>query len=116
MSYNSYLIKDNNQIAILDCVDINFVDQWLQNIKNILKDEQPTYLVIHHVEPDHSAGISKFLKQYPNTTVVTSPMAFAFLNQFYKDINLTKKLMVKENEKLQIGKYQLTFICAPMVH
>lgn len=116
MSYNSYLIKDNNQIAILDCVDINFVDQWLQNIKNILKDEQPTYLVIHHVEPDHSAGISKFLKQYPNTTVVASPMAFAFLNQFYKDINLTKKLMVKENEKLQIGKYQLTFIYAPMVH
>ena len=116
MSYNSYLIKDGNQIAILDCVDINFVDQWLQNIKNILKDEQPTYLVIHHVEPDHSAGISEFLKQYPNTTVVASPMAFTFLNQFYKDINLTKKLMVKENEKLQIGKYQLTFIYAPMVH
>ena len=116
MSYNSYLIKDGNQIAILDCVDINFVDQWLQNIKNILKDEQPTYLVIHHVEPDHSAGISEFLKQYPNTTVVASPMAFGFLNQFYKDINLTKKLMVKENEKLQIGKYQLTFIYAPMVH
>lgn len=116
MSYNSYLIKDGNQIAILDCVDINFVDQWLQNIKNILKDEQPTYLVIHHVEPDHSAGISKFLKQYPNTTVVASPMAFTFLNQFYKDMNLTKKIMVKENEKLQIGKYQLTFIYAPMVH
>ena len=116
MSYNSYLIKDENQIAILDCVDINFVDQWLQNIKNILKDEQPTYLVIHHVEPDHSAGISKFLKLYPNTTVVASPMAFTFLNQFYKDIDLTKKLMVKENEKIQIGKYQLTFIYAPMVH
>lgn len=116
MSYNSYLIKDGNQIAILDCVDINFVDQWLQNIKNILKDEQPTYLVIHHVEPDHSAGISKFLKLYPNTTVVASPMAFTFLNQFYKDIDLTKKLMVKENEKIQIGKYQLTFIYAPMVH
>ena len=116
MSYNSYLIKDENQIAILDCVDINFVDQWLQNIKSILKDEQPTYLVIHHVEPDHSAGISKFLKLYPNTTVVASPMAFTFLNQFYKDIDLTKKLMVKENEKIQIGKYQLTFIYAPMVH
>lgn len=116
MSYNSYLIKDGNQIAILDCVDINFVDQWLQNIKNILKDEQPTYLVIHHVEPDHSAGISKFLKLYPNTTVVASPMAFTFLNQFYKDIDLTKKLMVKENEKIQIGKYQLTFIYAPLVH
>ena len=116
MSYNSYLIKDGNQIAILDCVDINFVDQWLQNIKSILKDEQPTYLVIHHVEPDHSAGISKFLKLYPNTTVVASPMAFTFLNQFYKDIDLTKKLMVKENEKIQIGKYQLTFIYAPMVH
>ena len=116
MSYNSYLIKDENQIAILDCVDINFVDQWLQNIKDILKDEQPTYLVIHHVEPDHSAGISKFLKLYPNTTVVASPMAFTFLNQFYKDIDLTKKLMVKENEKIQIGKYQLTFIYAPMVH
>ncbi|MBQ2349252.1 MAG: FprA family A-type flavoprotein [Mycoplasma sp.] len=116
MSYNSYLIKDGNQIAILDCVDINFVDQWLQNIKDILKDEQPTYLVIHHVEPDHSAGISKFLKLYPNTTVVASPMAFTFLNQFYKDIDLTKKLVVKENEKIQIGKYQLTFIYAPMVH
>lgn len=116
MSYNSYLIKDGNQIAILDCVDINFVDQWLQNIKDILKDEQPTYLVIHHVEPDHSAGISKFLKLYPNTTVVASPMAFTFLNQFYKDMDLTKKLMVKENEKIQIGKYQLTFIYAPMVH
>ena len=116
MSYNSYLIKDGNQIAILDCVDINFVDQWLQNIKSILKDEQPTYLVIHHVEPDHSAGISKFLKLYPNTTVVASPMAFTFLNQFYKDMDLTKKLMVKENEKIQIGKYQLTFIYAPMVH
>lgn len=116
MSYNSYLIKDNNQIAILDCVDIDFVDQWLENIKSIIKDEIPKYLVIHHVEPDHSAGICKFLKQYPNTTIVTSPMAFTFLNQFYRDINITNKLIVKENDKLQIGKYQLCFINAPMVH
>ena len=116
ISYNSYLIKDDKQIAILDCVDANFVDKWLENIKSIINNDQPKYLVIHHVEPDHSAGISKFLKLYPNTTIVASPMALIFLNQFYKDINTVNKLVIKENDKLQIGKYQLSFFNAPMVH
>ena len=116
MSYNSYLIKSGDQVAILDCVDTSFVDQWLENIKMILNDQQPKYLIIHHVEPDHSAGISKFLKQYPNTTVVASPMAFVFLNQFYNDLNIVNKIIVKEGEKLQIGEYELTFFYAPMVH
>ena len=116
MSYNSYLIKSGDQVAILDCVDTNFVDQWLENIKMVLNDQQPKYLIIHHVEPDHSAGISKFLKQYPNTIVVASPMTFIFLNQFYKDLNIVNKIVIKEGEKLQIGKYELTFFYAPMVH
>ena len=82
----------------------------------VLNDQQPKYLIIHHVEPDHSAGISKFLKQYPNTIVVASAMAFIFLNQFYKDLNIVNKIVIKEGEKLQIGKYELTFFYAPMVH
>ena len=116
MSYNSYLIEDNNEIAILDTVDKNCITQWLSNIKTILGDKTPKYLVIHHVEPDHSAGIAKFLETYPQTIVVSSLAAFTFLNQFYKQCQITNKLVIKENDELNIGSHKLIFYSAPFVH
>lgn len=115
MSYNSYLLEDGDEIAVLDTVDCKFVDKWLNNIKSILKDRQPKYLVVHHVEPDHSAGIVKFLNTYPKTTVVASTAAFVFIDQFYKN-SITNKLVVSDNQKLTIGSLELIFYSAPFVH
>ena len=116
MSYNSYLIEDNDEIAILDTVDKNYVAQWLNNIKTILGSRKPKYLVIHHVEPDHSAGIEKFLELYPQTTIVSSIAEFTFLNQFYQQQPITNKIVVKDNDQINIGDYKLIFYSAPFVH
>ena len=115
IAYNSYLLEDGNEIAVLDTVDYKFVDEWLNNIKSVLKDKHPKYLVIHHVEPDHSAGIVKFLNAYPNVTVVASTAVFVFINQFYKT-TITNKLVVSDNQKLSIGSLELVFYSAPFVH
>ena len=113
--YNSYLIKDG-KIAVLDTVDIKYTFEWLNNIKEILGEERPTYLIIHHVEPDHSASIISFLKIYPEITIVTSSKALNMLQNFYPNIILNNVLEIKENDILNLGSHELTFISAPMVH
>lgn len=114
ISYNSYLIKDE-KIAILDTVDIHFKEQWLNNIQQILENQKPDYLIIQHMEPDHSANIINFLEVYPNTTIVGNQKTFKMIEQFF-DKKLENILVVNENDYLSLGKHQLKFIFASMVH
>lgn len=115
MAYNSYVIIDE-KIAVLDTVDINFTKEWLNNIENVLNGKKPDYLIISHMEPDHSANIQNFLIKYPDTIVVGNANSFKMLEQFFIfDIDI-KKLMIKEYDKLNLGTHELTFIFAPMVH
>ena len=114
MAYNSYLIKDE-LIAIMDTVDEKFTSEWLKNIKNVLREEKPTYLIVQHMEPDHSANIMEFLKEYPNTIIVGNAKTFTMIKNFFgKDIE--KKLVVSDNDTLLLGKHTLHFVFAPMVH
>lgn len=115
MSYNSYIIKDE-KIAVFDTVDQNFKNEYFNNIKEVLGDLAPDYLVIHHMEPDHSAAISEFLKIYPNVTIVGSKKALAMIGQFFEDVKDFKSVEVKNGDKLELGKHCLNFIAAPMVH
>lgn len=114
MSYNSYIIMDE-KIAIVDTVDINFSDEWLTNLKDILKNELPNYIVIQHMEPDHSASLVNFLNIYPNTIVVGNAKTFTMIKQFFQ-IDINNKLIVKENDELNLGSHTLKFVFAPMVH
>lgn len=114
MSYNSYLIMDE-KIAIMDTVDIHYSEEWLNNIKKVIRDKLPDYIVIQHMEPDHSASIVDFLNTYPNTTVVGNAKTFAMLQQFFQ-IEINKEKIVKENDELCLGNHTLKFIFAPMVH
>lgn len=114
MSYNSYIIKDE-KIAVFDTVDQNFTKEWLNNIKEVLKDEKPTYLIIQHMEPDHSANIISFLKEYPDTIIVGNKKTFIMMKQFFNH-NFTNLLEVTDKQVLSLGKHNLTFIFAPMVH
>ncbi len=115
MAYNSYVIIDE-KIAVLDTVDAAFGGEWLADLKAELKDRTPDYLIIQHMEPDHSANITAFLKEYPDTTVIGSAQAFTMLTNFYGPIPDLKKQIVKENEELVLGKHVLKFVMAPMVH
>ncbi len=115
MAYNSYVIIDE-KIAILDTVDNDFKDEWLNNIKEVLGDKTPDYLVVHHMEPDHSSNICEFLKVYPNAKVVSSLKAFDIMNNFFKTDFSDNRIVVGENDKLNLGKHELTFLTAPMVH
>ncbi|MBQ6708169.1 MAG: FprA family A-type flavoprotein [Clostridia bacterium] len=115
MSYNSYVIIDE-KIAVFDTVDIKFTNEWLDNIKNTIGDKTPDYLIIQHMEPDHSASIEEFLKVYPETVIVTSKKAYAMIGQFFKCQEITNSLIIKEGDTLSLGKHNLTFIEAPMVH
>ncbi len=114
ISYNSYIILDE-KITVLDTVDEHFKDEWLGNIKKVLGNKKPTYLIVQHMEPDHSANIIEFLKVYPETIVVSNQKAFNMMNQFFH-VDIENKLVVKDNEQLSIGKHVLNFIFAPMVH
>lgn len=114
MAYNSYIIKDE-KIAIFDTVDQNFTKEWLNNIEEVLENNAPDYLIIQHMEPDHSANIPQFLEKYPNTTVVGNAKTFKMIDQFF-NINIENKLVVNEYDKLSLGKHELTFVFAPMVH
>ena len=114
MSYNSYIIKDE-KIAIFDTVDQKFTNEWLKNIKEVLDNENPDYLIIQHMEPDHSANIPQFIEKYPNTTVVGNSKTFKMIEQFF-NINIENKLVVNEFDKLSLGKHELTFVFASMVH
>ncbi len=115
MAYNSYVITDE-KTAVMDTVDANFTEEWLENIAEVLGGRKPDYLIVQHMEPDHSANIVNFLKKYPETTVVGNQKTFTFLEQFYKPDPSVKKLVVKNKETLSLGKHELTFVFAPMVH
>ena len=114
MAYNSYVIMDE-KITIMDSVDANFKDEWLNNIKNAIKDKKPTYLVVLHMEPDHSANIIEFLKEYPETIVVSNAKSFKIIEQFF-NVTIENKLEVKDGDLLNLGKHTLKFVAAPMVH
>lgn len=115
MAYNSYIIADE-KIAILDTVDVNFGDKWLENIKEVLGDKSPDYLIIQHMEPDHSACIGDFTAKYPDTTIVGNAKTFDMLRAFFPDLTLSNTLVVNDSEKLSLGSRELTFVTAPMVH
>lgn len=115
MAYNSYVITDD-KIAIFDTVDAHFSEEWLANIKNVLGDAKPDYLIIQHIEPDHSASIGIFMENYPDTTIVASAKAFTIMNQFFGCDYTEHQLVVKEKDTLELGKHTLTFVATPMVH
>ena len=115
MAYNSYAIMDE-KVAIMDTVDKNFTHQWLDNIQHTLEGRQPDYLIIQHMEPDHSANIANFLKVYPEATVVSSYKAFTMMKQFFGDDYADRRIVVGEGDTLTLGKHTLTFVTAPMVH
>ncbi|MBR4030915.1 MAG: FprA family A-type flavoprotein [Clostridia bacterium] len=116
MAYNSYIIKDE-KIAVFDTVDAKFTKEWLENIKKALDGKMPDYLIIQHMEPDHSANILNFLGVYPDTTVVANAKAFAMMEKYFEDFKAeTKRLVVENGENLSLGKHELTFVFAPMVH
>ena len=115
MSYNSYAIVDE-KVAIMDTVDRNFTQQWLNNIAQVLGDRKPDYLVVHHMEPDHSANIHVFLETYPEATVVSSAKAFTMMKQFFGTDYADRRIVVGEGSTLCLGKHTLTFVTAPMVH
>ena len=115
MSYNSYAIIDE-KIAIMDTVDAAFTKEWLANLQSVLGDREPDYLVIHHMEPDHSANILSFTKAYPNATVVASAKAFAMMQNFFGTAFAERRMVVGEGSVLELGKHTLTFYTAPMVH
>ena len=116
MCYNSYLIEDE-KIAVLDTSDRRTGDAWLQNLREALAGRTPDYLVVHHLEPDHSALILRAVQEYPSLTVVASAMALKFMAQFFEGIDLEgRSLAVKEGDVLPLGKHSLRFVAAPMVH
>ena len=115
MAYNSYAIMDE-KIAIMDTVDQNFTDEWLQNIRNTLGDRKPDYLIVQHMEPDHSANIANFLREYPEAVVVSSAKAFAMMKNFFGTDYADRRIVVGEGDTLSLGKHTLTFVTAPMVH
>jgi len=115
MSYNSYAILDE-KIAIMDTVDQNFTDEWLANVAAVLEGRKPDYLVVHHMEPDHSANIAKFLAAYPEAVVVSSAKAFVMMKQFFGTDYADRRIVVGEGDTLSLGKHVLTFVTAPMVH
>ena len=115
MSYNSYVILDE-KVAVMDSVDQNFGAEWLRNIETVLEGRKPDYLVVHHMEPDHSANIDLFLNTYPEAIVVSSSKAFTMMKQFFGTDYADRRVVVGEGDKLSLGKHELTFVTAPMVH
>lgn len=116
MAYNSYAIIDE-KIAVFDTVDGNFTEEWLANIKEAIGERQPDYLIVQHMEPDHSANILNFINAYPNAKIIGNSKTFAMMSNFFDGLDLTdKKIEVKDGESLSLGKHELTFIFAPMVH
>ena len=115
MAYNSYVIMDE-KIAVMDTVDIHFTHEWLDNLADVLGDKKPDYLIVQHMEPDHSANIQNFIKTYPETTIVANAKTFTMMDQFFDLDPNVKKLQVKNGESLTLGSHTLTFVFAPMVH
>lgn len=115
MAYNSYVICDE-KIAVLDTVDKNFGDEWLSNIKNVIGDKSPDYLVVHHMEPDHSANIDRFIEAYPNAKIVSNAKSFTMMKQFFGTDYSDRQIAVGEGDTLNLGESELAFVTAPMVH
>ena len=115
MSYNSYIIVDDS-VAIMDTVDSHFTKEWLDNISTVLQDRKVDYLVVQHMEPDHSGSIAEFMRVYPDTKIVASSRAFGMMKNFFGTDYKDNQIVVKEKDTLSLGKHVLTFIEAPMVH
>jgi len=115
MAYNSYVIVDE-KIAVMDTVDVSFTDEWLGNIENTLGDKTPDYLIVQHMEPDHSASIISFANKYPKTEIVASAKAFEMMKNFYGNDFAENRIVVGEGDTLELGAHILTFATAPMVH
>ena len=115
MAYNSYVILDE-KIAVMDTVDARFGQEWLDQIGALLGDRHPDYLIVQHMEPDHSANIAKFMELYQDTTVVSSAKAFAMMKQFFGTDYADRQVVIKEGDTLCLGKHTLAFVAAPMVH
>ncbi len=115
MTYNSYVILDE-KIAVMDTVDRNFTHEWLDNLEKALNGRKPDYLIVQHMEPDHSANIAVFLSTYPDATVVASAKAFAMMGNYFGSGYEDRRIVVGEGDTLSLGKHELTFVTAPMVH
>ncbi len=115
MSYNSYVIMDK-KIAVFDTVDARFTHEWLDNIQKITGGKAPDYLIIQHMEPDHSANIANFMNIYKDTKIVSSAKAFTMMGQFFGTDFADRQIVVKEGDTLSLGKHELSFVAAPMVH
>ena len=115
MAYNSYVILDE-KIAVMDTVDIRFTHEWLDNLANVLDGKKPDYLIIQHMEPDHSANIQNFLNIYPDTTVVADKKCFVMMDQFFDLPDSVKRQEVGNGESLTLGKHVLTFVFAVIVN
>jgi len=115
MAYNSYVILDE-KIAVLDSVDANFTKEWMSNLKEALNGRTPDYFIVQHMEPDHSANIANFMQEYADVKIVASAKAFAMMKQFFGTDYPEQQMVVKEGDKLSLGKHELTFVMAPMVH
>ncbi len=115
ISYNSYIIIDD-KIAVIDTVDRNYTHEWLDNLSDALGGRLPDYLIIQHMEPDHSANIANFLKVYPNAAVVGNQKTFTMINQFFREGLCKNTVVVKDGDSLDLGRHKLTFMFAPMVH
>ena len=116
ISYNSYVVIDD-KVAILDTIDERKADEWEQNLSEALGERVPDYLVVHHLEPDHSALIARVMEKFPSTTIVASARAIQMIPQFFEGIDLTgRTLTVKEGDILDLGHHKLRFFGAPMVH
>ena len=115
MAYNSYVIIDE-KIAVMDTVSADFGEEWLANLENVLAGRKPDYLIIHHMEPDHSANIDKFISAYPEATIVGNAKTFEMIDQFFGRGLCKNNLAVKNGEMLSLGRHELTFLFAPMVH
>lgn len=115
MSYNSYVILDE-KVAVMDTVDAHFGVEWLQNLETELNGRRPDYLVVQHMEPDHSANIAVFMEAYPEAQIVSSAKAFVMMQQFFGTDFPERKIVVGEGSTLKLGRHTLTFVTAPMVH
>lgn len=115
MAYNSYVIIDD-KVAVFDTVDIHFTNQWLENIETVLNGRTPDYLIVQHMEPDHSASIDVFMEKYPNAVILGSAKAFTMIEQFFGINYADRRIVIKEGDTLDLGAHTLSFIAAPMVH
>ena len=115
MAYNSYVIADEKN-AVIDSVDAHFTEVWLDNIRNVLGGKAPDYIIVQHMEPDHSGSLLRFLETYPATKVVASAKAFPMIQNFFSAVSPERQMTVGEGDTLSLGSHTLRFIVAPMVH